>query len=177
LERTAEAYKHIPMFSALSTGDIERFMKVMQETRVGAGTRLFKPGDPCDGVYVLLEGKVEIRKPDGNGGEVKLAVLSSPSIFGEMALVADRPRSSSAVCIEPARVDRLPKKEFDGLIENGDLSAYKLIRAFAKLITERLKKTEEELFFALRDVDRDKREKKLAELQSFRQKLFNEWSF
>ena len=49
--------------------------------------------------------------------------------------------------------------------------------AFAKLLGTRLRRTEDELVMVLKDLSGDKQQKKLAELQAFRQKLFQEWSF
>ncbi len=157
MERTVEQYEQIPIFAGLSKAEIGRFLKMTEDLTAPAGKRLFSPGDPCDGFYIILDGRVEIRKPDleQKGAEVRVAVLAARSIFGEMALVANRARSSAAIALEPVKLNRIPKADFDALIEAGDIPAYKIVRAFAKLITERL----------------------LAELQTFRQKLFSEWSF
>lgn len=175
--RQTERYESVPIFNHLDETEIARILMVTEEMTVPAGKRIFAAGDPCDGFYILLEGRVEIRKPDGQGGEVRIAVLQHRSVFGEMALVVDRKRASSAVAVEECRLNRVLKKDFDALLGRGDLAAYKVVHSFAKVIAERLKKTEEELLALLRELGGDKRERKLAELQEFRQKLFTEWSF
>jgi CRP-like cAMP-binding protein len=175
--RTTERYDQIPIFSHLNESEIGRLLRATEEVNAAVGTVLFKPGDACDGLYVVLSGKVEIRKADQNGAQVPIAALSNRSVFGEMALLADRPRAATAVVVEAARLTLVPKTRFDDLIEKGDIAAYKVIHALAKLVVERLKRTEEEFLGALKELGAEKQKTKLAELQTFRQKVFTEWSF
>lgn len=167
-----------PIFHGLQPDELERVLRGSEEKAYKAGERIFEKGSACDGFFIITEGKVEIRRKDQNGGaEVLVALLARPSVFGEMSLIADRPRSAAAVAVEPVKLTKVSKPRFDELLEAGDLAAYKVIRAFARIVTERLKVTEEQFLSALREIGADKREKKLAELQAFRQKLFTEWSF
>ncbi len=167
-----------PIFSGLSAAEVERVLDGSEDVAFRPNERIFEKGDPCDGFYIIHEGAIEIRRRDLNGGgEVRVALLSRPSVFGEMSLIAERPRSAAAVAVEAARLTKIPKRGFVELLDAGDLAGFKVIRAFARIVTERLKVTEEQLLGMLREVGVEKREKKLAELQAFRQKLFNEWSF
>ncbi|MBI3723343.1 cyclic nucleotide-binding domain-containing protein [bacterium] len=180
VSRNTERYEKVPIFGHLTQAEIGRVLRSTEELQVPAGTVIFKAGDTCDGFYILLSGRVEIRKPDQNGTEVPVAILSTRSVFGEMSLIVDRPdrkRSATAVATEPTHLNKVAKEAFDALLAAGDLCAYKIIHSFAKIITERLKRTEDELLAVLKEISGDKREKKLAELQAFRQKLFSEWSF
>ncbi|MEZ0227158.1 MAG: cyclic nucleotide-binding domain-containing protein [Planctomycetota bacterium] len=166
-----------PIFSGLAPEEIDRVLRGSEEIARLAHQPIFESRSPCDGIYVIHEGKVEIRRKDTNGGEIRVALLGRPSVFGEMSLIADRPRSASAVALENVKLTKLSKRTFDDLIAAGDLAAFKLIRSCAKIITERLKVTEEQFLIALKELGVEKRDKKLAELQQFRQKLFSEWSF
>ena len=170
-------FEGFPIFHGLSTDEIERVLGGSEELALGAHEKIFQKGDACDGFFVITEGKVEIRRNDPNGGEFRVAVLGKPSVFGEMSLIVDRPRSAAAIALEAVKLTKVSKKVFDDLIAQGDLAAYKVIRSCARIITERLKVTEEQFLATLKEVGSDKREKKLAELQQFRQKLFTEWSF
>jgi CRP/FNR family transcriptional regulator len=171
-------FEGFPIFHGLSPEEVDRVLVASEELTFPAGHRIFKPGDPCDGFFVISAGSVDIRRlvPDGTG-DVRVALLAKPSVFGEMSLIADRPRSAVAVAVEPVRLTKVSKAGFEGLLERGDLAAYKVIRAFARIVTERLKVTEEQFLSTLKEMGAEKSEKKLAELQAFRQKLFSEWSF
>lgn len=178
--RNTERFHAIPIFTGLTQQEIGRLLKITQELTYEPGQYIFKPGDAVEGFYIILEGQVEIRsaKKDGaeGGGEVTIATLSNRSIFGEMALIADRKRASAAVATQKTRVMMVSKKDFDALLAAGDLCSYKVIHQFARVMGERLRRTEDELVTLIREMG-DKGEKKLKELQAFRQKLFQEWSF
>ena len=166
-----------PIFHGLSHEEIDRVLRGSEEIRRDKHEKIFQKGDPCDGFFLIEEGKVEIRRTDQNGGDFRVALLEPPSVFGEMSLIVDRPRSAVALALEPVKLTRVSKKVFDDQIAAGDLAPYKVIRALARIVTERLKCTEEQFLAALKDVGAEKRDRKLAELQQFRQKLFTEWSF
>ena len=56
------------------------------------GTLIFQEGDKADGLFIIKNGKVGIRL-----GNRTLADLTVNSIFGEMALIDDAPRSATAI--------------------------------------------------------------------------------
>jgi CRP/FNR family transcriptional regulator, cyclic AMP receptor protein len=59
--------------------------------RVEAGKSIFKEGDPGDAVYVVLDGKVDLRV---NGRLVE--TVGPGGILGEMALIEQAPRVATA---------------------------------------------------------------------------------
>lgn len=175
-----ERFQAVPIFANLNQQEIGRLLKITEERVYEPNQWVFKPGDAVEGFYIILDGRIEIRTPKkdaSDGSMITLATLSNRSVFGEMALIADRKRASGAVATEKTRIMMVSKKDFDGLLKAGDLSAYKIIHAFAKLLGERLRRTEDELVALIKELGGEKQQKKLAELQAFRQKLFQEWSF
>ena len=58
---------------------------------VKAGAVIFQEGDKADGLFIIKSGLVGIRL-----GNRSLAELNANSIFGEMALIDDAPRSATA---------------------------------------------------------------------------------
>jgi len=68
---------------------------------------VFKEGDQGDGFFFIRSGKIKISKqvvPEGKKTpqEHLLTVLTAGSLFGEMALVDDAPRSADAIVEENA---------------------------------------------------------------------------
>ncbi|PKL41097.1 MAG: hypothetical protein CVV44_00215 [Spirochaetae bacterium HGW-Spirochaetae-1] len=57
---------------------------------------IFCEDEPGDELFVIKEGKVKIVKYN-HGTEILLSVLKEGDIFGEMALVSDKPRNATAV--------------------------------------------------------------------------------
>ena len=66
----------------------------MKETKIRAGAIIYEEGGPGDAVYILTEGEVEVLR-QVNGERVRLAVLGSGSIFGEMGVIGNKARSTT----------------------------------------------------------------------------------
>ena len=83
------------------------------------GQKVFSEGELGDRVYILLSGRAEVVRRQGNGsGERILAVLGPGECFGEMALLESAPRNATIRCIEPMTVLSIPKREFGLLAAN-----------------------------------------------------------
>jgi len=107
----------------------------------GAGAVVFEQGGTDDGLYVVIEGSINIRKKHGDG-EVDLASLDRQAIFGEIAvLTAGQPRTATAVTRVESRLIR-----FEGtVVRSVAESAPKFGRKLAGLMAGRTKDTEKKL--------------------------------
>ncbi len=85
--------------------------KSKNERQIEAGGVIYREGDPGDAVFVIQEGEVEIlRETDGKA--VRLAVLSRGSIFGEMGVLRDKPRSTTVRALQETKMIVLSKPDF-----------------------------------------------------------------
>ena len=57
---------------------------------------LFKQGDKCDGMYILLEGKISIVLESDGKSSAPIAELEPGVILGEIAVFSEVPRTASA---------------------------------------------------------------------------------
>ena len=100
---------------------------------VEAGTLLFQEGDRGDDAFIIEEGLIEIAIQ--SDGERKLiANLGPGEIFGEMALIANTPRSASALARERTRLLVVRRGRLTKPIENAD----PVMRLMIQMIVERL---------------------------------------
>ena len=88
---------------------------------------IFAEGDRGDGAYLILEGKVKAVTFSKDYKEIILGELGSNEIFGEMALIDEKPRSASIVTITPCKVAFIARKEFNEFAENGSELAFRLM--------------------------------------------------
>ena len=98
--------------------DWEVFSGIFQEKSLLMGTYVFKENDPGDGFYLVRSGKIRISRrvvPDGKREvyEYLLTILNSGSLFGEMALVDNAPRSADAVAEENSVLFWLSHGEYE----------------------------------------------------------------
>jgi len=94
---------------------------------------LFAEGEHGDELYVIQEGSVKISKIVNNQ-EVVLAVLRKGDIFGEMALLENKPRAATAEIVEICTVLAVNQANFTGLIETSP----ELVARMTTLMAERI---------------------------------------
>jgi CRP-like cAMP-binding protein len=98
-----------------------------------ANSLLFAEGEPGNELYIIQEGSVKIVKIVNNQ-EVVLAVLRKGDIFGEMALLENKPRTASAEIVEKCTVLAVNRANFIGLIKTSP----DLVARLTTLMAERI---------------------------------------
>lgn len=81
---------------------------------------IFEEGEPGDAAYLIMRGKVEIRKGMKSSNPQTLAVLGKNDIFGEMALFDDSPRMAEAVTRSKVEVIAIKHDEFHRRLDTLD---------------------------------------------------------
>src|ERR1700674_4492041 len=85
-----------------------------------AGAVIFQEGDKADELFIIKSGQVGIRL-----GNRTLAELNANSIFGEMALIDDAPRSATAVAVTDVELVPVSEKQFLFLVSQTPFFALK----------------------------------------------------
>jgi CRP-like cAMP-binding protein len=99
------------------------------------GTVLFREGEPGKEMFVLQSGKIAISKRVRDNDKV-LALLGPGEFFGEMAIIANRPRNATAVVEEDAKVLVIDPKTFEGMIRGNSEIAVRMIKKLADRLSE-----------------------------------------
>lgn len=94
---------------------------------------VFCENEPGRELYIIQNGRVKITKMV-DGQEVLLAVLQPGDIFGEMALLDNKPRSASAIVAEPATMLAINKVNFEGMVKAQPQLATRLITILSERI-------------------------------------------
>ena len=79
------------------------------------GEMVIKEGAKGTSAYVILSGTVEVIKKSGNK-EIKMAILGTGQIFGEMGLIEDRPRSATIRARSELKVRVINRERFNDLL-------------------------------------------------------------
>ena len=88
--------KGVNMFETMSADELKILSNISREIQIEAGKVLFEQGAPCDYLYVIVDGEIEIILNQENGEPRILATLAPPNSFGEIALFGDEGRSAGA---------------------------------------------------------------------------------
>lgn len=111
------------------------------------GTTMLEQDAIGEALYLIRGGNAEVIKSDGKSTQT-LAQIGPGELFGEMSLIEDRLTSASVVA--KAKVDclMLPKANLEHLMKENPVFALKVYQAFCYALSDRLRKTTNELFEA-----------------------------
>ncbi|MCH8237944.1 MAG: cyclic nucleotide-binding domain-containing protein [Proteobacteria bacterium] len=112
------------------------------------GAVILKEGEMGDSVFIIVEGKVEIRM-GGEENPKTLATRSRGDVIGELALFDNHPHMASAVAIEETVVTTMTKKEFLPRVEEMDPA----MRGIVMLLVKRTREMADDLLKSDRDIN------------------------
>jgi CRP/FNR family transcriptional regulator len=110
--RVKERIARVPLFQGLSGGEIELLAERTVEKSYRAGEMLFGEGEPCQGLFLILEGSVKIFKTSPSGREITLAVETAPSSVAEVPLFDGGPYPASVAALEEVTAGFIHTKDF-----------------------------------------------------------------
>jgi CRP-like cAMP-binding protein len=115
---------------------INLFNNDPQAEKFPAGQTVFRAGDPGEHMFAVIKGSVDIII---NGKTVE--TVEAGGIFGEMALVEDKPRVATTVVKSDAELVRIDRKRFLFLVQQTPYFSLQLMAIMA----ERLRRMNERL--------------------------------
>lgn len=115
------------------------------------GTILFREGDLGREMFIIQQGKVQVRKRVGKTEE-PLAELSAGEFFGEMALLIGMDRSATVEVIEDSKLLVINPETFASLLKSDIEIALKMLKKMAA----RLRALDEHLEAALLEAKKEK---------------------
>jgi len=100
----------------------------MTELEFAAGHVFFRAGDVGDHAYQLIEGQVEL-SGDSNGNPARVASFGPGDVFGEMALIEERPRALTATAVAGGRAVSMTRDEFEQVLTHDPVRARRYLRS------------------------------------------------
>ena len=128
-----EFLRHVPLFEELDEHTLKDIANAAVEQRWDAGQEIMREGDSGIGVFIIRSGKVEVVR-DRAGKPDKLSELGPGSVFGEMALLDEFPRSATVRAIEPTTCLGITRWHFRGMLESHPQIALKLLPVLTRRI-------------------------------------------
>ena len=115
-EESLKLLSMVDMFEPLSRREIEEIEWQKLETHVEPGEVFFTPMDLSETLFILQSGRVRIYRKTPEEREFTLAVFGGGTVFGEMALTAQRLRNAYAEALEPSTVFAMCRADLERLI-------------------------------------------------------------
>jgi CRP/FNR family transcriptional regulator, cyclic AMP receptor protein len=131
-----ELLRRVPLFSELSTAELERVAQVGIPRSFPRETRIFHEGDPGDACYIVREGSCRVTREHPDGRAITLATLGPGAIFGELAMLDGERRSASVEATDNTELVALPASDVRNLIREHPEMAEKLVVALTRRLRE-----------------------------------------
>ncbi len=103
-----------PIFVDLDDEERVEVIGSFSGMRVSKGEKVIQQNTPSPGLFIVLDGRVDIVRDD-NEWEITIATLGSGDVFGEIGLVADKPAVAGCLMNSAGHLLHLPRAEFDAL--------------------------------------------------------------
>ena len=102
----------IALFSSLSESEVQALAQRAVERRFAPEEMLFWEGEPCAGIFLIVEGSVKIFKTSASGREMMLALETAPSTVAELPLFDGGPYPASVRAVGPVVSMFINKSDF-----------------------------------------------------------------
>ena len=140
-QRCMEVLKSVFLFKELSLGRLIRVLNIASVDDYEAGSRIIAAGDNCDGIHIVLEGRLEVA---GDGGVEE--ELIGGQCFGVTSLLHKHTSAATVEAAEPSRVLFIRGRDFDNLTRRRPKLGRLILRRLALHLSERLQRLMESRF-------------------------------
>jgi CRP/FNR family transcriptional regulator len=106
------ALSEIALFAALSENELQGLAQRAVEKRFAADDMLFWEGEPCTGIFLIVQGCVKIFRTSPGGREVMLSIESAPATVAELPLFDGGTYPASVRVVEPVVALFINKNDF-----------------------------------------------------------------
>ena len=111
-----------------------------------AGETIFSCGDPSNDLFLIRKGEVKVVGSVGSGGAIKhIATYGRGDFLGGQAFLDNRPRGNDAIATRDCDMYILSLEKFNYLADEHKRIALVLMTKLARLLSIRLRHTNEEL--------------------------------
>jgi len=110
------------------------------------------------------------------GAPEVLATIEAPAVFGEISLLTDGRHTATVMARSKCDLALLTKTQFERLVREESVAAFKLLHTLAEVLAHRLLKINDK-FIDLTRKGNGAGGKQVEELSAFKQKLLTEWKF
>ncbi|QSQ15877.1 cyclic nucleotide-binding domain-containing protein [Myxococcus landrumensis] len=133
-----EYLKAIPIFGELSLEDMRDLYRVARQVLIPAGAVVLEKGTMGVGLFVLLEGTVEVFSGTEDDAR-RLNTLGPGAHLGEISLVQDAPVSARVKARTAVRALRITRAGFQHYLDTHESAALRIYRLFTQNLAARVR--------------------------------------
>ncbi len=129
----------VPLFRALTPTEMDEIVRISRMVKADAGKVIVQEGEDGRGMFVVVHGRAQARIRLFQGDDTHLATIEKGDVIGELSLIDGQPTSATVTAVEDSVLYFIERTAFLELRDKLRPAAFKVLRAIAPMICERLR--------------------------------------
>ncbi len=134
----------ITLFKELKEEELQEIFEKMESKDFESGRVIFEEGSPGAEMYIIKEGKIEVRLKRGDLILV-LAELKKGDFFGEFSLISEAERSATCIATQNSTLLSLSKESFWKIVKKNPKIGVTVLKNLVEEMAERIRETNKNL--------------------------------
>jgi CRP/FNR family transcriptional regulator, cyclic AMP receptor protein len=130
-----------PAFRHLAPEALDQLCRYAKLTVLKRGATIFIKGDPTNGLYAVVSGRVKLSNSSPDGRNVILGFVGPGDLFGELAVLDGQPRSANATANTNCEIFFIDRRDFLAFVRSQPTLATK----FIEIMSARLRWTNDRI--------------------------------
>lgn len=125
------------LFGLLSPNEINRLSAACGVAKLKEGDKICSEGVPASHLFVLINGRVELKRPTREGPNILVDDLIEGSIFGISSLMGADRYLLDAECTEDSEVLKIENKVLRQILDENPVVGYAVQRRVTQIVFKR----------------------------------------
>ncbi len=126
----------IPLFTSLSENSLLALACASQFIQVEKGQVIFVQSDPSEKAFLVRSGLISILLESEDGREMIINEMHAGDFFGELGLLTNQTRSTSAIARKASELLAIPRQAFMSLLEAEPVMLRRMLEITANRLRE-----------------------------------------
>ncbi len=148
-----EVLKEVSIFEELTRREIHNIARIAYPRDYNEGEVVIHEGEAAAGMYIIMDGEVEVTKKSEDGIIIQLATFGDGTFFGDVGLLDNAPRTATVTATRDSRIIGFFRPELLKLMDFAPKLASKVIFKLAQVLAARLRFTNNALENAQKEID------------------------
>jgi CRP/FNR family transcriptional regulator len=128
--------RRVPLFAPLSAQEISEVQRLIVQREYKKGEFIIHPLKVMQCLFIINKGKVKVIRPNKDGKEQILYVLTVGEFFGEQALFSRLSEDIIVEALEDSGICTISKAQFQALLQQMPQIAIKMIEVMSQRLTK-----------------------------------------
>ena len=125
------------LFALLTPKEVERLSNASGVVKLKKGDKVYSEGVPASHLFVLLKGRVELRRPTKGGLSFLVEDVLEKGVFGVSSLTGGERYLLNAVCVEDSEVLKLESRVLRHILDANPAAGYATQKRISQIFFKR----------------------------------------